>query len=377
MHSTSLPPPIWVDTPAALQRMVRTLQAQPRLAVDTESNSLYAYTEQVCLIQFSTPSADYLVDPLALADLSPLAPLFANPHIEKIFHAAEYDLICLRRDFNFTFANIFDTMLAARILGKSAVGLGSLLEEYFQIKLDKRFQRANWGQRPLSSAMLAYARLDTHYLFELRDRFYTELVEAERWLIAVEDFQRMCSAGLNGKSNGIEACCWKVSGAQDLDPRQAAVLQALWQFRDTQARRVDVPPFKIMGDSTLIDLARACPQTPEDLQSATHLSPKQFQRYASGLLESIASGLQAPPLERPAPPRRDYRLIERVDALKQWRKHKAQQLGVESDVILPRDMLQAIAEANPSNWLALSELLNPLPYRLQHFGEEIIKTLKQ
>ena len=150
--------------------MARDLLSQAQVAVDTESNSLFAYREQVCLVQFSTAEKDYLLDSLALQDLRCLEPLFSSPAIEKVFHAAEYDLICLRRDFGFTFANLFDTMVAARILGRDGVGLGAMLEAEFGLHLDKRYQRANWGERPLKPALLAYARLDSHYLVALRQR---------------------------------------------------------------------------------------------------------------------------------------------------------------------------------------------------------------
>jgi ribonuclease D len=179
-----LPPPVWVEEPQALNRLVRTLALQPRLAVDTESNSLHAYREQVCLVQFSIPAADYLVDPLVLHDLSPLVPLFSDPKIEKVFHAVEYDLICLKRDFGITLANIFDTMQAARILGYKQVGLDSMLAEKLGIILNKRFQKADWGERPLSQEMLNYARLDTHHLLDLRDNLQSELQQRGRWELA-------------------------------------------------------------------------------------------------------------------------------------------------------------------------------------------------
>ena len=148
MSTESLPPPLWVNTEQSLARMIADLSSQPRLAVDTESNSLHAYRERVCLIQFSTPQADYILDPLEFADLSPLAPVFQEPAIEKIFHAVEYDLICLRRDYGFSLANLFDTMQAARILGYPAVGLDRLLNEKFGILVDKRYQKADWAARP-------------------------------------------------------------------------------------------------------------------------------------------------------------------------------------------------------------------------------------
>ena len=191
MSGPNLPAPIVVTHEDTLARMVERLSREPRVAVDTESNSLYAYREQVCLIQFSVPGADYLVDPLAVENLTRLGPLFADGGMEKVFHAAEYDVVCLKRDFNFEFNNLFDTMVAARILGREEVGLGALLEHEFGVKLDKRFQRANWGERPLKGELLAYARLDTHYLLELRDRLYPKLMERGLWALAEEDFRRM------------------------------------------------------------------------------------------------------------------------------------------------------------------------------------------
>jgi len=149
MAIEKLPAPVLITRQAALQRLADTLRGEKIIAVDTESNSLYAYQEQVCLIQFTARGIDYLVDPLALDDLSPLAPVFSDPAIEKVFHAAEYDLICLKRDFGYTFNNLFDTMVAARILGRELYGLGAILEEEFGVQVDKRYQRANWGQRPL------------------------------------------------------------------------------------------------------------------------------------------------------------------------------------------------------------------------------------
>jgi ribonuclease D len=170
-----------------LEQLIKELSDESLIAVDTESDSLFSYFEKVCLIQFSTPRADYLVDPLSI-DVSGLAPLFANTSNQKVFHAAEYDLLSLKRDYDFSFANLFDTMLAARILGWPRYGLGPILEEYFEVKLDKRFQRHNWGQRPLSQQALNYARLDTHYLLPLRKIQLEQLKKQHRWQESVEAF---------------------------------------------------------------------------------------------------------------------------------------------------------------------------------------------
>jgi ribonuclease D len=166
------------------------LATQALVAVDTESDSLYSYFEKLCLVQFSTPDTDYIVDPLALS-LDPLASIFADARIEKVFHAAEYDILCLKREYHFTFANIFDTMIAARILGWKHVGLGNILQERFGVTLNKKMQRADWGRRPLTAEQLAYAHADTHYLLALRSLQKAELLQRGHWEEACEEFERL------------------------------------------------------------------------------------------------------------------------------------------------------------------------------------------
>lgn len=363
---------------AALAQLVVDLSLVPILAVDTESNSLFAYREQVCLIQFSTPQTDYLVDPLALEDLKPLADVFANPQIEKIFHAAEYDLICLRRDYDFRFANLFDTMQAARILGRKAVGLGSMLDETFGVTLDKNFQRANWGKRPLTSEQLTYARLDTHYLIALRHHMQTELERSGRWALAQEDFERLIAVNERLSENGNNHGCsnWHVKGANELSPQQYAVLYELCQYRDRMARNLNRPLFKVMGDKTLLAVAEACPTQMAELQELHGMSSRQIMRHGKGLLQAVQRGLDS----RPRHPARSQRpsdvYLARLEALRNWRKHTASMMEVESDVVLPRDLMYALAEQNPLTPAVLSELLKPVPWRLARFGAEILEVMK-
>lgn len=367
-------PPVWVDQPRALQRMTADLLSHPRVAVDTESNSLYVYREQVCLVQFSTGEHDYLVDPLALTDLSPLAPIFANPGIEKIFHAAEYDLICLKRDFGFEFHSIFDSMLAARILGRPAIGLGSVLEVEFGVTVDKRMQRANWGQRPLSPSMLDYARLDTYYLIALRHRLKAALQEAGRWEVAEEDFLRMCAVPVPESENGVETC-WRTAGQRGLSPQQMAVLKELCAYRDQQARLADLPPFKVLNNEVLTELAARCPTTPDGLTGIRGLPPRRIERHGKGLLQAVQRGLQAPPPQRNHRPRPDDAFLARLDRLRTWRKHKAQELKIESDVVLPREVMESIASAAPRTLDGLARVMESVPYRLKTYGVDILALL--
>jgi ribonuclease D len=366
--------PIWIDRPAALQRLVETLSKQSLIAVDTESNSLFAYREQVCLIQFSTENEDFLVDPLLMDDLSPLGPIFANPAIEKIFHAAEYDLICLKRDFGFEFVNLFDTMLAARILGKSTLGLGSMLEESFGLQVDKRLQRANWAKRPLSTAMLTYASMDTHYLIQLRNMLKPQLIQMNRWDLAEEDFRRMTRVPAGSHENG-SANCWRISGSQDLTPRQAAVLMELCVFRDERARASDLPPFRVLPNQTLLELAQVMPRKRGELNNIFGLSPKLIDRFGPGILEAVERGIVGPPAYRPPTHRVNDEVLWRLESLRNWRKVTARGMGVESDVILPREMVEAIATANPRSLDALHPILADLPWRFNNFGRQIVDLL--
>lgn len=355
--------------------MLDDLRRYPILAIDTESNSLFAYREQVCLIQISTGHTDYLVDPLALHDLDGLGPLFADPGIEKIFHASEYDLICLKRDFNFKFTNIFDTMQAARILGRQAVGLGSMLEGEFGIVLDKHYQRANWGLRPLPHSMLAYARLDSYYLIPLRNRLKADLEATGRWPLAAEDFQRLCNVDLPVLDNGVDLC-WRVAGGHELDHRQLAVIQELCRYRDHLAQLADVPPFKIFGNDSLLLIAQKCPANLEELRAIPGITSRKLERYGEGLLKAVQAGLQVAPVYRQSNPRPDGDYLQRIELLRAWRKKAGQAMGVESDVILPRDVLEAIAQADPHSLSNLSPLMEDLPYRLSTFGEQILKTIR-
>ncbi len=372
----NLPEAILITRSAGLQQLVKALASQLIVAVDTESNSLHAYREQVCLIQFSTPQVDYLVDPLLLPDVSPLGSIFADPGIEKIFHAAEYDVICLRRDFGFEFASLFDTMVAARILSRKAVGLGDLLQAEFGIVLDKRFQRADWGERPLPRPLQTYARFDTHYLITLRERLRNELISQDLWPLATEDFARLCF--VNGRPPDEEReACWRISGVRDLSPQETAVLVELCQYREGVAISLDRPRFKVLGDQTLLEIAAVCPSRLDDLRGLPGMTQWQIRRHGRALLEAVQRGLQAEPIHPPRTPRPDESFLSRLEALKKWRKLTARKLEVESDVVLPRDLLTDIATRNPHTPQELAETMRMVPWRLEHFGKQILDLLGQ
>jgi len=354
--------------------MVEILAREPRLAVDTEANSLHAYREQVCLIQFSTPQTDYLVDPLSLDDLTHLAPLFSDQGIEIIFHAAEYDVLGLQRDFDFSFSNLFDTMLAARTLGYKQVGLGRLLADKFNVDVDKHNQKADWGQRPLTPGLIDYARLDTHYLIALRDILEAELREKGRWELAQEDFARSCFVNNGNGHRPLRGHWERIDGRLDLSQRQQTILNELCIKREKMAERLNRPLFKVVDDRLLLRVAQSEPHNLEQL-AAAGLTERQIQRFGRSLLEAVERGSNSPLVQASEVERLSDAVLNRMHRLKSWRKTKAEEMGVESDVILPRVYLYALAEQNPRSPEAFEKTMASSPWRLEHFGPEIMRTL--
>lgn len=371
--SDELPPPVWVHKTDLLRKMVNDIASQSRVAVDTESNSLHAFREQVCLLQFSTSETDYLVDPLALDDLDMLAPIFADPKIEKVFHAAEYDLTCLRRDFQFTFANLFDTMHAARVLGYPAVGLDKLLGDKFGVKMDKRHQKADWAARPLTKEQIHYARLDTHYLFSLRDALEQELRATERLSFALEDFHRACSTeDVKHRVNGES---WeRFSGRKDLSLRELTMVAHLCKWRDKEAERLDRPSYKVVMDEVLITLAKQPPEAKVDL-SAAGLSEKQIRLWGDMILHAVKAGAESPLVERKQAERKHDAVLRRLEKLKVWRKKVAGDLKVESDIVLPKVYLGILSETPPKDLADLGHLMKDSPARFEKYGPQILKVL--
>jgi ribonuclease D len=374
MHSYSLPAPSLINSQPKLQRLVNVLSKQPLVAVDTEANSLFAYNEKVCLIQFSIPGKDYLVDPLVLQDLSLLNDFFNDPKIEKIFHAAEYDILMLKQDYQFSFKSLFDTMLAARILGWKNTGLSSILKSHFGVNVNKKYQRANWGRRPLPKEMLAYAQLDTHYLIPLRDQMKAELIAVDRMPLAEEDFRRVCEVKPNNSLNKrIDP--WRINGAKDLSKQQVAVLHELCKFRDQKARSLDRPLFKVIGDNSLVNIAHATPESFKELERVPGVSQKQVNWIGNGLLSAVQRGLKKKPPPKPVRKRRDIAYFDRVESLRSWRKATARKYNVPSDVVLPKDLLYTLADRELKKRSEVNRVLKSVPWRRKQFGDEIFRLL--
>ena len=366
----------YIDTDAALAALVERLANEPLIAVDTESNSLFAYREQVCLIQISTRSSDAIVDPLAPLDVRRLAPLFANPAIEKVFHAAEYDLICLKRDYGVEMVNLFDTMVAARVCGHKNIGLGTLLAELLGVTLDKSHQRDDWGRRPIPEDALHYAQRDTHYLPQLRDFFAARLTELDRWDEARESFAEMAAVPAGVRATFDPEGFWRIALPNQLTRREAAILRELVLVREDAARQRNMPPFKILTDKALVALSRAAPTSLDAMESVEGVGPGQVRRYGRDLLAAIRRGQAArPPSPPPAEPAADPQLVERYSALREWRKERAQSRGVESDVIVSREALWALAQRMPATTDDLQSIPELGAWRASRYGDDMLRVL--
>ncbi len=335
----------WVDTDEALQTWCERLSKEPRIAVDTEANSMFAYHERICLIQVSIPDTDLLIDPLAV-DLAPLATVLEAPGIQKVMHGADYDVLIFRRTQNIGIENLFDTMLAARVLGWPKCGLASLLNDHFEFKANKAFQRYDWGQRPLSDAALAYARFDTHYLLRLAD-LQAEALDAGPHR---EMFDRACvrqSAVLPRERPFDPQGYWKFKGARELDEAGRSVLKAVFAWREQTAEAHNRPPFRVLPELAMLGLARECPSTQADLTAIKGMPKPVARRDGPALLALVSEAIDTPcpPPERAKP---DRAHTERVDAVKGWRKAEAARLGLDPEIVIDRAGLMAVVEGGVS-----------------------------
>jgi ribonuclease D len=372
----TLADPIMIADGAALRKLCAALATEPLIAFDTESNSLHAYRERVCLIQVSTRTADYVIDPLELDNLEPLRALFADPGIEKVFHAAEYDVMCLKRDYGFSFANIFDTMFAARILGRKQFGLGAFLEEFFGVQADKRFQRADWSQRPIPADLLRYAQQDTHYLPEVRDRLRAELDACGRLPEAAEMFEALTRVPPAAESHFDPDSFWHLSGAKRFNRRQMTILRELHHWRDSVARRNNIPAYRVMTDGAMINIILAKPSDPRDLYDVRELGTSHVRRYGREIIAAIERGLDAPILNPPPHPKPvEPEIQARFDILHNWRKETAAQRGVESDIILSKESMWAMARKPPASLRDLDAVPGLGPWRRDAYGKQLLSIL--
>jgi ribonuclease D len=341
----------YINTPEALSEAVAAFRREPLIAADTEAASFHRYRDRIFLIQLSSPSHTAIIDPLAIADLTPVGELLADPAVEKIFHDADYDLRILDRDYGFRARYLFDTRIAAQLAGEPAVGLAALLEKYLGVKLAKEHQKADWSRRPLPPAMLAYAAADTQHLPALRETLRARLAELGRLPWAEEEFRRLEELRWTGAPDGAEAFL-RVKGAKALEPRQLAALREVYRWRESFAADKDQATFRIIGNDALLAVARALPRTPDELGRVAPLPRSLAARHGVALLEGVRRALalaeaDLPRVERAVRQPRDPSFDARVERLKTARNRVAKELGLDPGVLCGRSTLEAVARAVP------------------------------
>ena len=279
--------PVHVADPAAIQALVEALRPEPVLALDTESNSFHVYKERVCLLQLSTPTTDYIVDPIAV-DVRPLGEVLCDGR-ETVLHGADYDVRCLWREYGWRLPRLFDTMVAARRLGRTGLGLSALVEAKFGVRMSKAHQRSDWGRRPLTREQLVYASLDTQFLLAIAEEFKAELAEKKLVELAEAEFKRIAAAVPRERVFDTEG--WrKLKGAGSLDPAGKKVLRSLWLAREARAEQEDRPPFKVLGEPTMVEIASLRPATRAGLEQISGVTPQVLRRLGEAIEAALREG---------------------------------------------------------------------------------------
>jgi ribonuclease D len=338
-----------ISSSAQLAELVSRIESFNRIAVDTEADSLHSYFEKLCLLQLSFAGQDYLIDPLAGFDLAPLAAAFTEK--ELVLQGADFDLRLMRRSFGFIPSRVFDTVIAARLMGIREFSLAALVQQFFDVALPKGSQKADWAKRPLPPRMAEYAMNDTHYLLPLAEKLEHELSASGRLAWFRESCQRaIVQASVQRERDGEEV--WRIAGGGALRGRPAAILRALWHWRDREARAVDRPAFHILQNQQLV--ASAITFDAGEVPDFRHFSPRRRREFLSAANEAM----QLPESEWPEK-RRGVRLRptaemdRRTDELRRHRDHVAAELKIEPSFIAPRNALEAIARDESQKELLL------------------------
>lgn len=370
-----------IDRPAEFTALLGEIDGAQRLAIDTEAASFHRYHDRVYLIQLSTPGQTVVIDPLGVGDLAAIGKILADPAIEKIFHDADYDLRLFHKEYGFTSRNLFDTRVAAQLLGEPGIGLGALLQKYFGLSPDKRFQRADWSARPLTPAMLEYAAGDTSQLHELREILRDKLVEMGRLDWAEEEFlltERIRSAPPPEEGEGF----FRLKGAKALDRRAMAVLRELYEWREATAAGLDRAAFRVMGNEVLFALAQQPVTTLEELSRVRGVGRDVTGRRAEEVVAAITRALALPDDQLPKvvrPPRRapDLEYEARLDALKKVRNTMAEEYQLQPGVLCPNGILEGIAREQPRDAGALQSVPGMRQWQIREFGDRLIAALPE
>ena len=377
-------PLVLVEDAKTLQDVAAQLAKSAVIGVDTEGSSLHHYKEQTSLVQISDAKQDYIIDPTKCDDMTALAPIFANPDIVKIFHGADYDVVSLKRDFGYQIVNIFDTMIAAQMIGGFRLGLADLVDRFFGITLDKQYQRYDWAKRPLLKEHLDYARGDSHFLAALRRLLTYRLNKTNRMHRVVEECKLMELREWSEPADE-QAAFLRTKKSGTLDDTGKRVLRALYDYREKEAERCDRPPYKVLSGSVLIDASMKRPTDEQRLKKTFPNMHSMRRRFGQGIIKAINAGLaDKRPIPTPQPKTKANKLIKlkskraetTFEALRDWRNDLIQTEGnINPVAVASNSVLRWIAQSQPKNLSELSQVPNIRAWQVKDYGEQILKLL--
>ena len=370
---------VYLDTVPAVEQLTARIAGAKELALDTEGASFHRFVDRIYLLQLSTRDTHAVIDPLPIGTPAGLGRLLEDPAVEVVFHDADYDLRLLEQDYGWKIKHIFDTRIAAQLLGYTAFGLAALLARFFGVKLDKKHQRADWSMRPLTADMLDYAAQDTRYLLELKDKMSAELEGMGRMPWAREEFALLEGTRWADEEPGMGFL--RLKGARDLDRRELAVLRELVPWRDTVARQMDRATFRVLGNEQLLDIARTQPRSRDALAKIKGMPRGILDQRSGDLLDAVTRALAVADAELPRFPKaarwdRDPEFDARASALKTARDEAAKRLALDPGVLCSRDRMEAVARRNPATVDELMEVTELRRWQANELGEAFVAALE-
>ena len=371
---------LYLDKPAAVDRFLDEISEVKEIALDTEGASFHRFLDRIYLLQLSTRDRSAIIDPLPIGSPPKLGELLQSKAVEVVFHDADYDLRLLHQDYGWHVTNIFDTRIASQLLGIKSFGLAALLEQYFDVKLDKKHQRADWSMRPLSADMLEYAAQDTRFLLQLKDHMTGELDRRGRLHWAREEFVRL--EGTRWEAEESMEGFLRLKGARDLSRRELAVLREVANWRDTVAAQLDRATFRVMGNEVLFELARTTPRSASELAAIRGMPKGMLERAGSDIVAAVRRGSEVPEAELPKFPKgqrwnKDRDFDDRVARLKSVRDAAAARLELDPGVLCSRERLENIARSGAKNVEELAAVPDLRGWQIEEMGAGFLAALSK
>ena len=369
---------LYLDKPEQVDRFLKQISGVKELALDTEGASFHRFLDRIYLLQLSTREHSAIIDPLPIGSPASLGELLQSKSVEVVFHDADYDLRLLHQDYGWHVTNIFDTRIASQLLGIKSFGLAALLEQFFDVKLDKKHQRADWSMRPLTPDMLEYAAQDTRYLLQLKDHMKGELTRRGRLHWAQEEFAKL--EGTRWEAEESMEGFLRLKGARDLSRRELAVLREVANWRDSVAAQLDRATFRVMGNEVLFELARRAPKSVSELSAIKGMPKGMIERAGADIVAAVQRGVEVPEAELPRFPRgqrwnKDRDFDDRVARLKAVRDSAATRLELDPGVLCSRERLENIARSGAKTIDDLASVPDLRRWQIEEMGAGFIAAL--